>query len=77
MRQSAPVAMDAAEGRIAHNNGWAGTNGMASITWKPDTIQPIPLLPLPRVCPPKLSCHQSPVVFVLICGDSGSKLVVV
>jgi hypothetical protein len=27
-------AMEAAEGRMAHNNGWNGANGMASNTWK-------------------------------------------
>jgi hypothetical protein len=25
---------EAAGGRTAHNNGWNGTNGMASNTWK-------------------------------------------
>ena len=28
-------AVEAAEGRTAHNNGWNGANGMASNTQKP------------------------------------------
>ena len=57
------IALDAAEGRTAHNNGLNGqtecqpTHGNHVF----DTIPPIPLQPLPRACPPQLKCHQPPV----------------
>ena len=63
--------MDAAEGRMAHNNGWNNANGMAS--WNGnhvfdlfDTIPLIPLQPLPRARPPQLRGPQPPVVNVQI-----------
>jgi hypothetical protein len=43
-----PAAVEAAEGRAAHNNVWNGANGMASnhVFDVFDTIPPIPLQPL-------------------------------
>ena len=52
------IAVEAAEGRMAHNNGWKGADGMASYTWFPLIL----LQPLPGARPPQLRCHQPPVV---------------
>jgi hypothetical protein len=30
--------VEAAEGKMAHSNGWNGVNGMGSTTWKPGLI---------------------------------------
>ena len=59
---SSPV--EAADGRMAHNNRWNGANGMASnhVFDEFDTIPQIPLQPLPRARPPQLRCDQPPVV---------------
>jgi hypothetical protein len=55
------AAVEAGEGRTAHNNGWNGASGMAS-NQVFDTIPPTPLKPLPRARPPQLRRHQPPVV---------------
>ena len=54
----------AAEGRMAHNNGWNGVNGMVSkhVFDVFDTVPLIALQPVSRARPPQLTCHQPPVV---------------
>jgi hypothetical protein len=36
---------EAAEGRMANNDGWNGVSGMASNTWKPGTLCLMFLIP--------------------------------
>jgi hypothetical protein len=48
--------VEAAEGRMAHDNGWNGVNGNHMF----DVFDTIPLIPL-HYHEPQLMCHQPPV----------------
>ena len=57
------LPVEAAEGRMAHNNVWNGVNGMASNTWKPciwchstDSAPIITTIPFSPIKVPPTSC---------------------